>query len=58
VRLDSFWIDITEVTNAQFLAFVGATGYVTTTEQPPRAANWRQPKRVPTPACRTPGFAV
>jgi sulfatase modifying factor 1 len=35
VRLDSFWIDITEVTNAQFHAFVGATGYVTTAEQPP-----------------------
>lgn len=28
-----FWIDRTEVTNAQFAAFVAATGYVTTAEQ-------------------------
>ncbi|HVC96269.1 MAG TPA: formylglycine-generating enzyme family protein [Pirellulales bacterium] len=35
VRLDGFWIDETEVTNAQFGAFVEATGYVTTAEKPP-----------------------
>jgi formylglycine-generating enzyme required for sulfatase activity len=36
VRVDGFWIDATEVTNAQFRAFVKATGYVTTAEKPPR----------------------
>jgi formylglycine-generating enzyme len=35
VRLDGFWIDETEVTNAQFREFVVATGYVTTAEQVP-----------------------
>jgi len=32
--ISSFWMDETEVTNAQFEAFVEATGYVTTAEQP------------------------
>ncbi|MFP4592323.1 MAG: formylglycine-generating enzyme family protein [bacterium] len=31
-RVSSFWIDQTEVTNAQFAAFVAATGYVTDAE--------------------------
>ncbi len=35
VRVDGFWIDETEVTNAQFRAFVKATGHVTTAEKPP-----------------------
>ena len=35
VRLHSFWIDRTPVTNAQFAAFVAATGYVTTAERSP-----------------------
>ncbi|HEY8506279.1 MAG TPA: formylglycine-generating enzyme family protein [Gemmataceae bacterium] len=35
VRLDGFWMDETEVTNAQFRAFVEATGYVTTAEKKP-----------------------
>jgi formylglycine-generating enzyme required for sulfatase activity len=35
VRVDGIWIDATEVTNAQFRAFVNATGYVTTAEKPP-----------------------
>jgi formylglycine-generating enzyme required for sulfatase activity len=35
VRVDGFWMDRTEVTNAQFRAFVEATGYVTTAEKPP-----------------------
>ena len=34
VTLDSFWMDETEVTNAQFAEFVEATGYVTFAEQP------------------------
>jgi formylglycine-generating enzyme required for sulfatase activity len=33
INLDSFWIDKTEVTNAQFAKFVSETGYVTTAEQ-------------------------
>lgn len=32
-RVAGFWIDQTEVTNAQFAAFVKATGYVTDAEQ-------------------------
>jgi len=35
VRVDGCWMDQTEVTNAQFQAFVDATGYVTTAEKPP-----------------------
>ena len=35
VRLDSYWIDVTEVTNAQFKQFIDATGYVTTAEKAP-----------------------
>src|SRR5262245_43662866 len=37
VRVDGFWVDATEVTNAQFRAFVEATGYVTTAEKVPDA---------------------
>jgi len=33
VRVDGFWIDRAEVTNAQFAAFVEATGYVTQAER-------------------------
>ena len=34
VRVDGFWMDRTEVTNAAFAAFVEATGYVTIAERP------------------------
>lgn len=34
VRVDGFWMDETTVTNAQFAAFVAATGYVTVAERP------------------------
>ncbi len=37
VDLPGFWIDRTEVTNAQFRRFVEATGYVTVAEQTPDA---------------------
>jgi formylglycine-generating enzyme len=37
VKLDTFWIDATPVTNAQFAQFVNETGYVTVAEQKPRA---------------------
>jgi formylglycine-generating enzyme required for sulfatase activity len=36
VELDGFFIDATEVTNAQFAEFVKATGYITTAEKAPR----------------------
>lgn len=34
VYVDAFWIDETEVTNRQFMAFVDATGYKTFAERP------------------------
>lgn len=34
VTVSGFWMDRTEVTNAQFAEFVHATGYVTTAERP------------------------
>lgn len=42
VIIDSFWMDIHEVTNAQFTAFVEATGYVTTAEQ---QIDWEEIKK-------------
>ena len=38
VHLDGFWMDETEVTNAQFQEFVASTGYVTTAEKAPDLA--------------------
>ncbi len=35
IRVDGFWMDETDVTNAQFRRFVEATGYVTTAEKAP-----------------------
>src|SRR5207244_7516377 len=40
VWVDGFWMDTTEVTNAQFAAFVAATGYVTLAERAPRAEDF------------------
>lgn len=40
VYVDGFWMDTTEVTNAQFEAFVKATGYVTIAEQTPKAEDF------------------
>lgn len=42
VKLSGFWIDITEVTNAQFRKFTEATGYLTTAEQKP---DWEELKK-------------
>lgn len=39
VRVDGFWMDATEVTNAQFRAFVEATGYLSDAERPPDLAS-------------------
>jgi formylglycine-generating enzyme required for sulfatase activity len=35
VSVDGFWMDATEVTNAQFERFIAATGFVTTAERTP-----------------------
>ncbi len=40
VRVSPFWIDATEVTNAQFATFVRATGYVTVAERRLRAEDF------------------
>lgn len=42
VTVDGFWMDATEVTNAEFREFVEATGYVTTAEQKP---DWEELKK-------------
>ncbi len=42
VRIDGFWIDTTEVTNAQFATFVNETGYLTTAERP---IDWQELKK-------------
>jgi formylglycine-generating enzyme required for sulfatase activity len=52
VKLDGFWMDETEVTNAQFEKFVAATGYQTTAE---RNVDWEElrkqlPPGTPKPA--------
>ncbi len=40
VAVDGFWMDVTEVTNAEFDAFVRATSYVTVAERTPQAADY------------------
>lgn len=35
VRVEGFWVEATEITNAQFRTFVEATGYITTAEKVP-----------------------
>lgn len=40
VRVDGFWMDTHPVTNAQFRAFVQATGHVSFAEIPPRAKDY------------------
>ncbi len=42
VKIDGFWMDATEVTNAQFRQFVKATGYITTAEKAP---DWEELKK-------------
>ncbi len=41
VTLDGFWMDRTEVTNAQFKKFVDATHYVTVAERTPKREDFR-----------------
>jgi formylglycine-generating enzyme len=44
-RVGAFWIDQTDVTNAQFAAFVNATGYVTEAERQGGAVVFHVPTR-------------
>ncbi len=52
VRVDGFWMDASEVTNAQFQKFVAATGYKTTAERAPNleAIMSQVPPGTPPPA--------
>jgi len=51
VRVDGFWMDITEVTNAQFARFVEATGYKTIAERP---VDWEELKKQVAPGTPKP----
>lgn len=51
VRVDGFWMDATEVTNAQFRKFVEETGYITTAEKKPQ---WEEMKKVLPPGTPKP----
>ncbi|MFT3685306.1 MAG: formylglycine-generating enzyme family protein [Phycisphaerales bacterium] len=42
VRVSGIWMDETDVTNAQFAAFIKATGYITTAEKP---VDWEELKK-------------
>lgn len=62
VSLSGFWMDKTDVTNAQFAEFVAATGYVTTAEEKPdwETLKVQLPDGVPKPddATLVPGAMV
>jgi sulfatase modifying factor 1 len=51
VTVNGFWMDVTEVTNAQFTSFVKATGYVTTAERKP---DWNELKKQLPPGTQKP----
>lgn len=55
VAVAGFWIDRTEVTNAQFAAFVRATGYVTTAERKP---DWNELKKQLPPGTEKPDASL
>jgi formylglycine-generating enzyme required for sulfatase activity len=55
VQVSSFYMDITEVTNAQFKKFVAATGYVTTAEKKP---NWDELKKTLAPGTPKPADSI
>jgi formylglycine-generating enzyme required for sulfatase activity len=55
VSVSSFWIDITEVTNAQFKKFVDATGYITTAEKAP---DWEEIKKQVPPGTPKPADSL
>ncbi|WP_262920147.1 formylglycine-generating enzyme family protein [Niabella hibiscisoli] len=55
VQVDPFYMDVTEVTNAQFKKFVAATGYITTAERKP---NWDEIKKTLPPGTPKPPDSV
>ena len=55
VQVNPFWMDETEVTNAQFQKFVEATGYITTAEQKP---DWEELKKTLPPGTPKPPDSV
>lgn len=55
VKVDGFWIDITEVTNASFGKFVKETGYITTAERKP---DWEELKKQLPPGTPKPPDSV
>lgn len=55
VVVSPFYMDITEVTNAQFKKFVEATGYITTAERKP---NWEDIKKTVPPGTPRPPDSV
>jgi formylglycine-generating enzyme len=55
VQVGGFWMDETEVTNAQFQKFVEATGYITTAEQKP---DWEELKKTVPPGTTKPPDSV
>ncbi|MBL0055897.1 MAG: formylglycine-generating enzyme family protein [Chitinophagaceae bacterium] len=55
VQVSSFYIDVTEVTNKQFRAFVDATGYITTAEKKP---DWEEMKKTVPPGTPKPPDSV
>lgn len=55
VKIKGFWMDETEVTNAQFAAFVQASGYVTVAERKP---TWEDLKKQSPPGTPAPPDSV
>lgn len=55
VKVDGFWMDETEVTNAQFSEFVEETGYVTMAERP---VDWEQLKKTVPPGTPKPADSL
>ena len=51
VVIDAFYMDATEVTNAQFKKFIDATGYITTAERKP---DWEELKKTVPPGTSKP----
>jgi sulfatase modifying factor 1 len=55
VTVDAFYMDVTEVTNAQFQKFVDATGYITTAERKP---DWEELKKTVPPGTQKPADSL
>jgi formylglycine-generating enzyme len=55
VQLSAFYMDATEVTNAQFKKFVDATGYITTAEKKP---DWEELKKTLPPGTEKPADSL